>query len=67
MTVSIIIDYVAVFLWQLSLGDQEFKFALGLVTIPSVVVGSKELHPELVLIPTWLTPTMIPVSHSPRA
>jgi len=56
VTVSIIVACVAVFLWQLSLGEQEFKYALGLGTIPSVLVGTKELHPDLVLVPTWLTP-----------
>ena len=55
VTVSIIFACTSVFLWQLSLGDQEYKFVLGLGTIPSVLTGSKDLHPDLVIIPAWAT------------
>ncbi len=55
VTVSIIVMCTSVFLWQLSLGDQEFKFAFGLGAIPSVLTGSKDLHPDLVIIPAWAT------------
>ena len=55
VTVSIIVMCTSVFLWQLNLGDQEFKLAFGLGTIPSVLAGSKNLHPDLVIIPAWAT------------
>ena len=55
VTVSIIVVCTSVFLWQLSLGDQEFKLIFGLGTIPSTLAGSKDLHPDLVIIPAWTT------------
>ena len=55
VTASIIVICTSVFLGQLSLGEQEFKLAFGLGTIPSVLAGSKNLHPDLVIIPAWAT------------
>ena len=55
VTVSIIIICAGVFIWQLHLDDQEFKFTVGLGAIPSLLTGSRELHPDLVIVPTWAT------------
>ncbi len=55
VTVSIIAACVAVFLWQLSLGEEQTRYILGLGTIPAVLFGTRELSPGLILIPETLT------------
>ncbi|SDH10522.1 Membrane associated serine protease, rhomboid family [Roseospirillum parvum] len=48
---------VAIFLWQSTLPPGlEFRYVLALGAIPSVIVGSNHLPPELVLLPAWATP-----------
>ncbi|MDP6572273.1 MAG: rhomboid family intramembrane serine protease [Rhodospirillales bacterium] len=46
---------VAVFLWQVSLAAEGETAILGLGAIPAVLFGSRELAPELVLVPAPLT------------
>jgi membrane associated rhomboid family serine protease len=55
VTISIIASCVIVFLWQLSLGDEQGRYIFGLGTIPSVLFGTRGLSPELTLIPEYLT------------
>jgi membrane associated rhomboid family serine protease len=54
MTIALIVACVLVFLWQLSFGaegGQRIVYALG--AIPAVLLGQRELPPELTLIPAW--------------
>jgi membrane associated rhomboid family serine protease len=55
VTVSLIITCTAVFLWQLSLGAEQGRYIFGLGTIPSVLFGTRNLSPELILIPETVT------------
>ncbi len=56
VTVILIALCVAVFLWQLSLGEADGRKAvLGYGAIPSVLFGSRALPPELFQIPAPLT------------
>ena len=56
VTISLVAACVLVFLWQASLGPQrgeQIVYALGV--IPAVLLGQRELPPELVLVPPTLT------------
>lgn len=56
ITLAIITLSVAVFLWQLSLGPTgQQAVALSLGTVPSVLFGSKQLPPELQILPAEAT------------
>ncbi len=55
VTVLIIGACGAVFLWQLSLGESQGRVIYGLGTVPVVLTGSRALHPDLALVPAWLT------------
>jgi membrane associated rhomboid family serine protease len=55
VTVALIAVCVAVFLWQLSLGAHQGRAALQFGAIPSVLFGSRNLAPELVVIPSFLS------------
>jgi membrane associated rhomboid family serine protease len=55
VTVTIIIFCGIVFIWQLSLGEQQSRFIYGLGTIPTVLFGTRSLNPSLILIPETLT------------
>jgi len=56
VTVVFIAVCCLVFLWQLSLGESDGrKFILGFGAIPSVLFGSRDLAPELAMIPAPLT------------
>jgi len=56
ITLAIIILSVAVFLWQLSLGPTgQQAVVLSLGTVPSVLFGSKQLPPELQVLPAEAT------------
>ena len=55
LTVAFIGACVAVFLWQVSLAAGGGAAVLGLGAIPAVLFGSRELAPELVLVPAPLT------------
>ena len=55
VTVSLIAACVAVYLWQLSLGPEQSRYILGLGTIPAVLFGTRDLSPDLILIPESLT------------
>ena len=50
VTVSIICACIMVFLWQLSLGDENPRYIVSLGTIPTVLLGSRDINPELILI-----------------
>jgi membrane associated rhomboid family serine protease len=56
MTVTLIAINVAVFLWELSLGNAQQRAVLGLGLIPGVLFGNVVLPPALAMVPTWLTP-----------
>ena len=46
-----------VFLWQVSLGEQEGQYAIyALGMTPAVLFGHAELPPELQMVPAWATP-----------
>lgn len=48
---------VLVFLWQVSLGEQEGQYAIyALGMTPAVLFGHAELSRELQLVPAWVTP-----------
>lgn len=56
VTISLVAACVLVFLWQASLGPQrgeQIVYALGV--IPAVLLGQRELPPDLVLVPPTLT------------
>lgn len=56
VTIAFIAINVAVFLWQLSLGErggQRAVYAYGMV--PAVLFGFKDLPPDIAAIPDWLT------------
>jgi membrane associated rhomboid family serine protease len=55
VTVGLIATCVAVFLWQLSLGENQGRAALQFGAIPSVLFGARNLAPELYVIPSYLT------------
>lgn len=55
VTVSIICACIMVFLWQLSLGDENRRYIVSLGTIPTVLLGARDLNPELILISPYLT------------
>ena len=56
VTVSLIVIYSLVFLWQLSLSpDGGDAAVLRLGAIPAVLFGDRSLDPDLVLIPSNLT------------
>lgn len=55
LTVIFIVSCVVVFLWQISLGayGQQAVYQYGM--IPAVLLGNKELSPELAVIPSWIS------------
>jgi rhomboid family protein len=56
VTIAFIVACVLVFLWQVSLGPvrgEQVIYALGV--IPSVLLGQRELPPELVMVPPAMT------------
>ncbi|MFO7304247.1 MAG: rhomboid family intramembrane serine protease [Gammaproteobacteria bacterium] len=56
VTISFVVVCVLVFLWQVSLGPvrgQQALYSLGV--IPAVLLGLRELPPELVVVPPFLT------------
>lgn len=56
VTVALIAVNVLIFLWQLSLGDEEGRKAiLGFGAIPSVLLGGRTLPVELAVVPIPLT------------
>ncbi len=55
VTVALIAICGAVFLWQLSLAEAAAAASYGLGTIPAVLVGGRQLDPELFIIPAALT------------
>ena len=55
VTVTLIIICISVFLWQLSLGEEQGRYIFGLGTIPAVLFGSRELSPDLILVPETFT------------
>ena len=55
VTVTLIVACVAVFLWQLSLGAEQGRYIFGLGTIPAVLFGTRDLSPDLILIPETFT------------
>ena len=55
VTVGLIATCVAVFLWQLTLGEEQARFIYGLGTVPSVLFGTRDLPPELSVLPAPLT------------
>lgn len=56
VTIALIASCAAIFLWQLSLGDQGFQAAVvSLGVIPATLVGGQELPTELHRIPAALT------------
>ena len=55
VTVALIGACVAVFLWQVSLAAGDNAAVLALGAIPAVVFGSRELAPDLVLVPASVT------------
>ena len=57
VTVTLIVGCAAIFLWQLSLGDQGFQSAVvSLGVIPATLLGGQELPSELHRVPATLTP-----------
>ena len=57
VTIALIISCAAIFLWQLSLGDQGFQTAVvSLGVIPATLLGGQELLPALHRVPDTLTP-----------
>ena len=55
ITLIIIVSCVAMFIWQLSLGEERGKVIYGLGTIPSVLFGDRQLSPNLFIIPESVT------------
>ena len=55
VTVALIAVCIAVFLWEVSLGDQRGRAIFGFGHIPAVLFGTRTLPPELEQIPAWLT------------
>ncbi len=56
VTAGLIVACIAVYVWQVSLGERAaMEAVLGLGAIPAVLFDSRELAPELVLIPAWGT------------
>ena len=55
VTLIIIISCVTAFLWQVSLGVEQNKIIYALGTIPTVLFGTKELAPNLTILPESLT------------
>ncbi len=55
VTVALIAICGAVFLWQLSLAEAVAPVSYGLGTIPAVLVGGRQLNPELFIVPAALT------------
>ncbi len=55
VTVAIMAACVAVFLYQVSAGAEAGKLVYALGTIPSVLLGERNLAPDLYLVPAELT------------
>ncbi len=56
VTIGIIALCVVAFLWQFSLDERAaFAAVVGLGVIPAVLVEGRQLPPELVMVPAWLT------------
>ena len=56
VTIGLIALCVAAFLWQFSLDERAaFAAVIGLGVIPAVLVEGRQLPPELVMVPAWLT------------
>ena len=55
VTVGLIVACAGVFLWQLSLGENQGRAALQFGAIPSVLFGARNLAPDLCVIPSYLT------------
>lgn len=55
VTVALIAACVLAFFWQLSLGEAQQRVIMALGVIPSVLLGERQLAPELVLLPAELT------------
>ncbi len=55
VTVAFIISCVGMFLWQVSLGEAVRETVYGLGTIPSVLLGTRELPPALAVVPAPAT------------
>jgi membrane associated rhomboid family serine protease len=57
VTIAFIVMCVLVFLWQFSFGTgdggQRIIYALGVV--PAVLLGQRELPPDIALVPAWAT------------
>ncbi len=56
VTIGLIALCVVAFLWQFSLDERAaFAAVVGLGVIPPVLVDGRQLPPELVMVPAWLT------------
>jgi membrane associated rhomboid family serine protease len=55
VTVTVIAVCTLVFLWQIFLGEQQGRFIYGFGTIPSILLGTQTLSPDLIVIPETLT------------
>jgi membrane associated rhomboid family serine protease len=53
--VALIAASVVTFVWQMSLGEAGNQVVFGLGAIPAVVLGSRDLSPDLVMVPSALT------------
>jgi len=55
VTVALIAACVVTFVWQMSLGEAGNQAVYGLGAIPAVVLGSRDLSPDLILVPATFT------------
>ena len=55
VTYVLILACVAIFFWQLSLGEQGPRAIFSLGVIPSVIFNINKLAPELAAVPAWAT------------
>ena len=55
ITLLIIISCILTFFWQISFGEEQRKLIYGLGVIPSVLFGARDLSPNLIIIPEFLT------------
>ncbi len=55
VTISIIVACVAIFFWQLSLGQNAHLAVFSFGMIPAVLFGIRELPPELITVPSFAT------------
>ena len=55
ISIGIIVLCSAIFVWQLSIGDQQPHLFVALGAIPAVILGQSSLPPELAWIPVPLT------------